>query len=332
MHLLSHLNAADRPLLHDVDERFPFPFLREYAAFFRDYHRQDLFLLYSPAFEAWMPLRIIRTKLATLGQVFFAPFGRSGELVPKDQLIFFNMMLRYIRRTGLCDRLIQPYPFVVLGALPPFVRSCEFGTYIIDLQRSMDDIFESFAPKYKKAVRHAIRHEARVDVSWNAFDDFYEAYRQTMERVHMPAEPETYFRALHRHLGDRHALPAVVYDGDRPVGSAFYVYTRYAAFCTHAGSLSGSSIYGAMKLLHYRVIGHMKKQGVSRYDLVGVRLRNTDPALEGVFRFKKGFGGDLRSGYLWKTDIHPLRMNLYDSVLALRQFRRRHKDIIDQSN
>jgi lipid II:glycine glycyltransferase (peptidoglycan interpeptide bridge formation enzyme) len=83
----------------------------------------------------------------------------------------------------------------------------------------------------------------------------------------------------------------VVYDEGNPIGSVFFIHTNYAGYCTHAGSQGESKLYGAVKLLHYEMMKQLKKKGVKRYDLVGVRLKNTNPALEGIFRFKKGFGG-----------------------------------------
>ena len=78
---------------------------------------------------------------------------------------------------------------------------------------------------------------------------------------------------------------------------------------------------------------HLKQLGVKRYDLVGVRLKNNDPALEGIFRFKKGFGGDLKTGYLWKTDLNPLEAKLYDYLVRFKNRNKKPaKDIIDQIN
>jgi len=74
----------------------------------------------------------------------------------------------------------------------------------------------------------------------------------------------------------------------------------------------------------------MKESGVNKYDLVGVRIGNNDPALEGVFRFKKGFGGELKKGFLWKTDINPLKAKMYDLLIKIKHPNNKYKDIIDQ--
>ncbi len=332
MKLLSHFDPAHQEQLRELDDNYSFQFLREFSDFCRYYYHQDLFLLYSPEFDAYLPLRMINSRVARLGQVFHPPIHNRETLVPKDQLIFFNMMLRFIRKEHLCDRLIQPHPFAILNALPPQVKYCEFGTYVIELQdQTMAQILRQYHPKYQKAIRHSIRRRARVAASWDVFEDFFHAYTRTMKRVGMDTEPKSYFLGLRKHL-EKYTTPAVVYDDDKPVGSAFFIYTKYAAYCTHAGTIEGSKLYGAMKLLHYRMMKFMKERGVKRYDLVGVRLKNTDPALEGVFRFKKGFGGDLRSGYLWKTDIHPWRGRMFDLFMQWRPMGKRpQKDIIDQS-
>jgi lipid II:glycine glycyltransferase (peptidoglycan interpeptide bridge formation enzyme) len=75
---------------------------------------------------------------------------------------------------------------------------------------------------------------------------------------------------------------------------------------------------------------HLRDKGVKTYDLVGVRLNSSNESLQGVFRFKKGFGGDLKEGYLWKIDIAPIPMKIYDFLVRIRQGKNIQKDIIDQ--
>ncbi len=51
----------------------------------------------------------------------------------------------------------------------------------------------------------------------------------------------------------------------------FFIFTKYAAYCTHAGSYGETKLYGAMKLLHFEMMKMLKNLGVKRYDLVGVK-------------------------------------------------------------
>ena len=133
-------------------------------------------------------------------------------------------------------------------------------------------------------------------------------------------------------MRDDHVTTGVVYDNNEPIGGIFMLHSRFAALCTHAGSRGESKLYGAMKFLHAEMMKKLKEQQILKYDLVGVRIGNIDPALEGIFRFKKGFGGDLKTGYLWKIDIQPMRAKMYDLLVKIKHNGTKYKDIIDQVN
>ncbi|GEM_PF-840112 len=334
MNLLSYDRPTDRiRLLKAMDEEYSIQYLSPYSEFYKEFYNQQVYIIHCPEMDAWMPVRIFHSKIFRLGQILFAPVSDQQELAPKDQLIFFNKMLRFLRTNKICDRLIQPHPYAVLAALPPKVQFCEFGTYIIDLQnQTSEKILNKFHPKYQKAIAHSVKHRAKVIVHWDVFEDFYKIYEHTMHRVNQHKDPRSYFRIQGECLGADHAVPAVVYDEDKPVGAAFFIYSKYASYCTHAGSMGETKLYGAMKLLHLEVIRFMKEKSVKRYDLVGVRIQNTDSSLEGIFRFKKGFGGNLKAGYLWKTNIHSFRGRLYSALIKIRnRGRNPFPDIIDQS-
>ncbi len=69
--------------------------------------------------------------------------------------------------------------------------------------------------------------------------------------------------------------------------------------------------------------------GVTRYDLVGVRI-NPAPGSrqEGLLKFKQRFGGRLVQGYLWKYALRPLKYRLYCLAARLRS----GGDIVDQEH
>lgn len=331
MKILSHSDPKHKEQLKVLDNDAPFQFLEGFTLFYREFYKQEVFILYSEEFDAYMPIRFYNSRNFTMGQILHAPIHNNEELVPKDQLIFFNMMMRFIRKSKLCVRLVQPHPYGILSALPPNVQWCEFGTYVIDLStQTKEEIFSKFHLKYQKAIMHSKKNGAVVRISWDVFEDFYTVYSATMKRVDMDAEVRSFFTVMRECMGDGNVVPGVVYDHDFPIGCVFFIYTRYAGFCTHAGSQGESKLYGSMKFLHNEMIDYLKARNVRRYDLVGVRLKNNDPSLEGIFRFKKGFGGDLKTGYLWKADINKRKSRIYEMLLTIKHHRNKPKDIIDQ--
>jgi lipid II:glycine glycyltransferase (peptidoglycan interpeptide bridge formation enzyme) len=254
--------------------------------------------------------------------------GEELEAIPQKE--FFNELISFIEKQNLCDRLIQSHPCGIVKAVPEHAVSCAFGTYINDLAHQTDeDIYKNLNEKYRQAVGAAAKGGAVIKYGKEVLNDFYILYSNTMKKAGISAESFDYFESLYKYLGSSSVETAVVYDKDQPIGSLLAMYSNYAAFVTHAGSGGNSKLYGAVKFLHYEMMKAMKARGVKRYDLVGVRLGKIPPALEGVFRFKKGFGGELKEGFLWKKDVHPGKIKVYDLLMRLRGTK--SADIIDQS-
>lgn len=324
-----------KPSSDIFNDAWPVQFLPGFSAFYNDYHHNTVLLIHDEQSDAWLPLRIFSIKVFTFGQILHAPVKQATELTAQDQTVFFNRMNDFLRVNNICQRLMQPHPMGISLGVPQQGESCVFGTYINDLQAQDDEaLLFTFDPKYRKAVQHSIKHNARVLFGREAFDDFYKLYTATTERAGIHRDPVEYFQSELKHLGDEHVDIGVVYDEQHPIGAVYMIWSRYAALCTHAGSGGvESKLYGGMKYLHYAMMLRMKARGVKFYDLVGVRINSSHPGLQGVFRFKKGFGGVLKTGFLWKADLKPLPMKLFDLMILVKQKGKKGEgDIIDQEN
>lgn len=333
MKYLNFDNPEHAGFLSQIDTEWPIQFLPEYSRFIGRKKKEQLIIVYNQSLNAFMPLRLFKSSVFKFGQILYAPVCDSEELKQRDQLVFFNLLMMDLRSKNICDRLVQPHPYGILSALPPNTRYCEFGTYITDLQKlNPDEVFASISDKYQKAIKHSKKNGAIVKTGWDYFQDFYPLLKNTLEKAGIGVDPVDYFHDLRTYLGDNFSTVAVVYDNELPVGGAFFIHSKYAAYCTHAGSSPKTKLYGAMKLLHFEMMLHFKSAQVKRYDLVGVRINNANPALEGIFKFKKGFGGDLKTGFLWKADLHKKKLMVFDWMQKLRGQQHKQRDIIDQVN
>ncbi len=331
MKLLNHLNPVDHVILGTINDNWPFQFLSEFSRFHLNFYNEPVKIAFDTELNAFMPLRFSNLKIFAPAQILFAPVRDGVELSPEEQLIFFSRLINKLERSRSCDRLVQPQPYGILAARPPLSKYCEFGTYIVDLENQTEEqIFRKFHPKYQKAVNHSIKHNAVVKIGKETLNDFYTVYKSTMIRADVHTDKLEYFTTIYKYLGDDRVCSAVVYDNDEPVSGIFIIYTPYSAFLTHAGTQGESKLYGAAKLLNFEMMKYLKNKGVKKYDFVGVRLKNNNPTLEGVFRFKKGFGGDLKQGYLWKLDLLPMKAKAYDAISKVWTGGHRVTDIIDQ--
>jgi hypothetical protein len=331
MILLNHLNPEHTEKLKSLGNKSPFQFSKGFTLFYKNFMKENLEIGYSEKLNAFIPIRFVALKLFKLAQILHAPVRNNTELNEIEQQEFFEELIAFFNTNHLCERLIQPHPYGILGAVPANARFCEFGTYVIDLKnQTSEEIFDKFHPKYQKAIQHTVKNNGIVRFGKQVLNDFYGCYSATMARIHMPCESLNYFESLYNCLGDDHVTAGVIYDMENPIGGIFLLHTEFAALCTHAGSMGESKLYGSMKHLHFEMMKRMQQLGVNKYDLVGVRIGNNDAALEGVFRFKKGFGGDLKKGFLWKIDINPIRAKMYDILVKIKHPNSKFKDIIDQ--
>ncbi len=328
------LSKLNRPPEEINCENWPLPFHETYSRFQHAVTGQHILFAQDEESGAILPIQVVKNILLRQGRIVFAPVCRGEELSHDEQSVFLHRLEKALLKSGTIDRFLQPHPIGMTLSAPHASKSVPFGTYINYLQNHTDEaaLLDSFDPKYKKAIMHSVQHRARIDFSECCYADFYNLYTQTTERAGIYRDTKDFFdRARHILTTDR-CLTGVVYDEEGPVGGLFIVYTKYAAFCTHAGSCGRNSrIYGAMKHLHFEAMKTMRAAGVIRYDLVGVRISSSNERLAGVFRFKKGFGGELKQGYLWKKDIHEKPAKLYDIIQKIRGVAK-HADIIDQEN
>ena len=333
MKVLNHLKPSDHHALSRINDNWPFQFVSEFTRFHKHYFNETVNIIFDEELNAFMPLRILDMKLFAPAQILYAPLRECVELNREEQMQFFIKMIRLLQNQGGCERLVQPHPYSILSAIPEGAKYCDFGTYIIDLEnQSIEEILEKFHPKYQKAVSHSEKNGAVVKIGKEYINDFFMIYKCTMERAGLHYDELSYFQTLLDYLGENRISCGVVYDQDEPISGIFVIHTLYGAFLTHAGTRGDSKLYGAAKLLNLEMMRHLKEKGVKKYDFVGVRLKNNNPALEGIFRFKKGFGGELKEGYLWKIDILPLKAKAYDLMVKLKSGNEKLTDIIDQVN
>jgi len=331
MHINNHLVPADHSQLEKIDDHWPYQFLSEYTRYQKHVSRSDYYIIHDEITDAFIPLKIYKVRGFHFGQIKHAPLRNGIEINESEQLDFFNRLISFLKENKFCTKLVQPPPSGILSAVPAGATSCEFGSYIIDLENQTEEqIFNKFHPKYQKAISHSFRNNARIEVGRHTLEDFHDLYLQTMSRAGLHPVPLYQFARLYDYLGENRVFSAVVHDSEKPIGAVFIMSSKYAAFVAHAGSNGKNKLYGAMKFLNYEMMKLMKSNGVKRYDFVGVRINNKNPELEGIFKFKKRFGGDLKRGYLWKIDINTGSAATFDILKKVRIGNAPMPDIIDQ--
>lgn len=160
--------------------------------------------------------------------------------------------------------------------------------------KSEQEIFDGFAAKTRYNIRLAVKKGVEVSVGGERdLDEFARLMEITGERDGFATRPESYFRRLLKEMGDCARLYAARLDGRMIAGAIAISYGRKTWYLYGA---SDNEYRNTMPnyLLQWEMIKWAAGRGSEIYDFRGVSGDlSPDNPLYGLYRFKKGFSGEL---------------------------------------
>lgn len=192
--------------------------------------------------------------------------------------------------------------------------------------KSEDMIFNGFSDKTRYNIRLAKRHGVCVKRFYGdetvpewAVTVFSELMETTGRRDHFQIRGKEYFKRLLRAFGNDGILFLAEIDGQFIAG-AIAVYYGNKAWYLYGASANEHRNVMPNYLLQWEMICHAARRGCGIYDFRGVsgNLSEDDP-LYGLYRFKKGFGGEFtRFTGLFIYTFKPLLGKLFLTLVKLR--------------
>jgi len=233
-----------------------------------------------------------------------------------------NLRDKPARRETLRSLRFQPAPF---SAVQPR------RTLVVDLTPDEDEILMTMKSKTRYNIRLAGRkgvmvRAARVD-DVSTFNDMLAA---TSERADFGIHPPAYYKTAYRLFVPRgwaRLLLAEV-EGEAVAGLMVFALPPRSWYF-YGASIDAHRDRMPTYLLQWEAMRWAKSRGCTSYDMWGIpdedretledQFTERSDGLWGVYRFKRGFGGDLvRTIGTWDRVHAPLRYRAYRSALALR--------------
>jgi lipid II:glycine glycyltransferase (peptidoglycan interpeptide bridge formation enzyme) len=193
--------------------------------------------------------------------------------------------------------------------------------------RGCDELLASFTQKTRYNIRVALRRgvEVRV-VGPERLDDFIRIMRTTGERDGFSTRPKSYFEGMLSALGPHCRLYMAFCDGAAVAGA---VATSYAGRTCYVYGASDNVHRNDMPnyLVQWEMIKWAVENGSTVYDFQGVSGNITEESpLYGLYRFKKGFNGQLDTlcgefDYIYR----PMTAKLADIGIDAAEWLRRTK-------
>ena len=247
------------------------------------------------------------------GSVAYAPYGPLAASTA-DLVDITESAARWARGYGAYLLKIEPrlggeVTREILKAGGRYVRAgveLPVRTFIVELPQDPQEHLKTLHKGVRYKIRRADRHGVRVltlssgspDID-DKMAEFLKLLEDTSERQGFSIAPEAFYKNLMRDL-PAHLLLA--YHEETPVAGIIAVSFGEEAYYLFGASAERGNLY-APYLLQWEVMDAARRAGCSRYDMWGLppsrydewnilKFRNLgEPEQEGLYRFKKQFGG-----------------------------------------
>jgi hypothetical protein len=264
------------------------------------------------------------------------PPAKNGT--PCDAIVeqlFCEELIDFCHRSKEFDRIVQPLIHQVFQAFPKNSIACPFGNYVIPIPAGGEQvIFSQIQKRSQRYISECIELEKEISISGiEGLADVYKQYQSTHQQEGKLHDSLAYLTKMQSFLFPEKMQVKALHFRHTFAAGLICLMDNKSAFATHSASTKGMKPNGLTKYLYYKTFCEFQQKGIQQLHLGGARLKNApNQRISQIQEFKKQMGGIIKSGYLWKTDIHPLKTRIYDGLLKFKQTVKGHKnsgDIID---
>lgn len=203
-------------------------------------------------------------------------------------------------------------------AYPACSERIGFGNYIIDLTFDEEYLFAKMDSKHRNMVRRGERGGISVRYGGlELLDDYILLDRQTWERSGQVIDHTDQYKKYVDMLGDK-LVVSIAYKEGIPQCGLIGLYND-RMFYYMFGASANRPEPGSTHYLQWRTILRMKQLGVKAYNFVGCRLNeDKNSKYHNIQHFKKGFGGELVTCYLFRATLRKHVKMLFDLLVFLK--------------
>lgn len=280
--------------------------------------------------ERVLPLVISKKIKFTYGYFPTEPWIYSENHTVGQEIVFLDEIVNECKESLHLDWIGQTPPSALFSDAPSKSINIPFGSHIIDLTLSEEELWNKVHSKHRNVIRKAEKSDIKVTSGGiELLPEYLIAEKDTMERSNLTVGTESTYSTCFKEFGNNVRI-FLAKQADTIQGGAIIVYNEAMAYYMHGASIN-SPVTGAMNLVQWEIIKYLKCQNVKKYSFVGARINEDENSkYHGIQNFKKRFGGELFEGTMFKVIYSPFKFWLYKRLLWLKTKGIGSKDIIDQ--
>jgi peptidoglycan pentaglycine glycine transferase (the first glycine) len=268
----------------------------------------------------WKPIRIITGNVGV--QILFRklPLGFTIGYIPKSAISFQQSALSH-KLWSEIEAVCKQNRAIFLKLEPDLWNGQKLDTWNVTLRTSthniqpprtiivdIKDSEEEILSRMKQKTRYNIRLAEKKGVTVRAWDDiesFHKIMLLTSKRDGFGVHPLDYYKRAYELLHPRQMGELLLAEFDsKPLAALFVARNGNRAYYLYGASTDEERNRMPTYLLQWEAMKWAKARGCEEYDLWGVpdedeatleaNFESRHDDLWGVYRFKRGFGGQLK--------------------------------------
>ncbi len=258
--------------------------------------------------------------------------NRIESVSVEDEKEFLNAVVSYVKKNMRdVDFIGKAQSVAVFNTSPDNAECVPWGTYIIDIDKSQEEILAGFESKTRQLTRKGMKQGITIETT-DDIDLIFNVIKDTFTRQNSPYMASyDYFKKLYDELGEN--IKLYVAKADDEIQAVYIIaFDEESAYSWYSGTAS-RPVKGSNNFLHYQIMVDMMKMGKKYFNLVGARLNvKSGTKYEAINKFKLGFGPKIEEGYAFRVVLRPIKYTLYNIAIKA-YFKRKgmnHIDPIDQ--
>ncbi len=255
------------------------------------------------------------------------PICLTNEDSKRDRVVFLNALSDILRQKKITWILTSAAS--LFDVYPDDSLRIPFGSHVIDLIHSEDELLSNMHSKHRNSIKRAERNGVVVVSGGRELvEDYILIDEETWGRSNRSSYGRDFFSNILDCMKDESIIYVAYKDGIPQSGACFF-YNKSMCYYMYGASINNPEP-GSANLLQWRAITDMKSKGVEKFSFVGCRINeDEDSKYHGIQRFKERFGGELVRGYMFKTILCDWRYELFNLLYKLKH-RDSAGDAVDQ--
>ncbi|MBU3175921.1 peptidoglycan bridge formation glycyltransferase FemA/FemB family protein [Clostridium estertheticum] len=321
---INNLEELPTGILNKIDKTNMF-YTDDYANLIKD-QGGKVYYIYTCNYI--MPISIMKSYIFKWANILSECYSLS-DYKSESVREFLDVCMEYMKKKLKIEFVEMSPTYAFFEDYPTKGKRIPFGSHVIDLTQTEDEIYNNMKSRCKKSIKTAQNKELTIKRGrLEILNDYLKIDKETWKRSNINDDHTKLYTEIIENLPNN-AIIFITYLGDEAQGGAIYFYDHNICNSIY-GARKNKPVNGSRNFLHWEVMKYMKKEGVSLFSLVGCRINeDKNSKAHGIQMFKESFGPELKKSFLFKVVFNNFMYILYNFVRAIKT-RNFYKDIIDQ--